>query len=91
MNPIDIACIAASAGAGAGFSRLLNLLRLGQDAVHELADQDEVVTDWKVMAAEVGEELQDRQKARSERVDTLRTRYLRQLEIDAQQPEEATA
>lgn len=91
MNPIYIACVAASAGCGAGFSRLLNLLRLGQDALHEMAAPDEILTGWKATAAEVSDELKDRQKARGERVDTLRTRYLRQLEIDAERPEEVAA
>ena len=79
MNPLTIALVALSGGCGAGFSRLLHLLRVAQDAVHELADQDEVVTDWKATAAEVSEELEARQKVRAARVDTLRTRYLADL------------
>jgi hypothetical protein len=79
MNPIGILCLAISSGCAAGFVFLVNGLRVGQDAVHELADRDELDIDWKAIAADVSEELKDRQKVRSERVDTLRIRYLADL------------
>lgn len=91
MNPIDIAFIATSAGCGAGMAKLLNLLRVAQDAAPAPVVEDIWDGEWEPMVSEVSEELKARQKVREGRVDTLHGIYLKQLGLAAEQPEEVPA
>lgn len=90
MNPIGILCTAIASGCGAGLVLMLNGIRVAQDAAPAPVP-DALDIEWSSLAAEVGEELSERQRVRGVRADTLRTRYLAGLVIDAEDRGEVAA